>query len=122
MSHLTVYASYATEMLRLGVSLPALSQLQGHKDIAMTMRYLQVTQQDLQREFHQARQNAPHSVPALSVPEPTPTAGLPSIHQALAATRHLLEMYRRSLPCASNGADFETVAYALRGCGFGAAA
>jgi site-specific recombinase XerD len=89
--------TYATEMLRLGVGLPALMQLLGHNDIAMTMRYLQVTQQDLQREFRQARQNAPHSVPALSVPEPTGTAGLPAIQQALAATRHLLEMYRRSL-------------------------
>jgi site-specific recombinase XerD len=47
--------SFATEMLRLGVSLPALMQLLGHKDIRMTLRYVQVTQQDLQREFHQAR-------------------------------------------------------------------
>ncbi len=46
-------------MLRLGVSLPALMQLLGHKDIRMTLRYVQVTQQDLQREFHRARQNTP---------------------------------------------------------------
>jgi len=39
-------------MLRLGVSLPALMRLLGHKDIRMTLRYVQVTQQDLQREFH----------------------------------------------------------------------
>src|SRR6516164_568520 len=44
--------TFASEMLRLGVGLPALMQLLGHKDIRMTMRYLQVTQQDLQREFH----------------------------------------------------------------------
>jgi site-specific recombinase XerD len=87
--------SYATEMLRLGVSLPALMQLLGHKDIHMTLRYVQVTQQDLQREFHLARQNAPHRVPALSIPEHTGAADLPTIHQALASTRHLLEMYRR---------------------------
>ena len=48
--------SFATEMLRLGVSLPALMKLLGHKDIRMTLRYAEVTQQDLQREFHQARQ------------------------------------------------------------------
>ena len=30
--------SFATEMLRLGVSLPALMQLLGHKDIRMTLR------------------------------------------------------------------------------------
>jgi hypothetical protein len=89
--------SYATEMLRLGVGLPALMQLLGHKDIHMTMHYLQVTQPDLQREFHRARQNAAHCVPALSIPEHTSATGVPSIHQALAAARHLLEMYRRGL-------------------------
>jgi site-specific recombinase XerD len=91
--------SYATEMLRLGVSLPALMQFLGHKDIRMTLRYVQVTQQDLQREFHQARQNAaqPHRLPTLSLPTGILSADLPSIRQALAATRHLLEMYRRQL-------------------------
>jgi site-specific recombinase XerD len=91
--------SYATEMLRLGVSLPALMQLLGHKDIRMTMRYVQVTQQDLQREFHQARQNAahPHRLPTLPLPQYVHTAGLPGIRKALAAARHLLEMYRRQL-------------------------
>jgi hypothetical protein len=86
-------------MLRLGVSLPALMQLLGHKDIRMTLRYVQVPQQDLQREFHAARQNAaqPHHLPTLAVPNCTNTADLPGILQALAATRHLLEMYRRQL-------------------------
>ena len=90
--------SFATEMLRLGISLPALMQLLGHKDIRMTMRYVEVTQQDLHREFHTARHRAapPHQVPVLSVPH-TPT-DLPGIRQALAASRHLLEMYRRGLP------------------------
>ena len=89
--------SFATEMLRLGISLPALMQLLGHKDIRMTLRYVQVTQQDLQREFHQARQNAahPHRLPAL--PKDIPSAGFPGIRQALETARHLLEMYRRQL-------------------------
>ncbi len=86
-------------MLRLGVSLPALMQLLGHKDIRMTLCYLQVTQQDLQREFHQARQNAAHlhRLPTASLPPGIHSADLPGIRQALAATRHLLEMYRRQL-------------------------
>ncbi len=94
--------TYATEMIRLGVSLPALMQLLGHKDIRMTLRYVQVTQQDLQREFHLARrQNAVsyHQVPELS-PLSRPlseSSDLPGIRCALAATRHLLEMYRRQL-------------------------
>jgi len=84
-------------MLRCGLSLPALMQLMGHKDIRMTLRYLKVTHPDLQREFYKARQNTlqPYRLPKLSVP--AATADLPGIRQALAATRHLLEMYRRQL-------------------------
>ena len=85
--------SFATEMLRLGVSLPVLMKLR------MTLRYVEVTQQDLQREFHQARQNAahPHRLPTLALPKDMPSAGLPGVRQALEATRHLPEMYRRQL-------------------------
>jgi len=93
--------SFATEMLRLGVSLPALMQLLGHKDIRMTLRYLQVTQQDLQREFYLARQNAKqrYVLPKLLLPDYTSSTSsdLPGIRRALAAVRHLLEMYRRQL-------------------------
>jgi site-specific recombinase XerD len=91
--------SFASEMIRLRVSLPALMQLLGHHDIRMTMRYVEVVQLDLQREFHAARENAaqPHRVPIRSVPNVSPTADLPGIRQALTATRHLLEMYRRKL-------------------------
>jgi site-specific recombinase XerD len=93
--------TYATEMIRFGTSLPALMKLLGHKTIAMTMRYVQVTQCDLHREFHHARQNAAqsHQIPQLS-PAPLPSlfsADLPEIQRTLAATRHLLEMYRRQL-------------------------
>jgi len=65
----------------------------------MTLRYAEVTQQDLQREFHQARQNVahPHHLPTLALPQEIPSADLPGIRQALGATRHLLEMYRRQL-------------------------
>jgi site-specific recombinase XerD len=94
--------THATEMLRLGVSLPALMQLLGHKDIRMTLRYVQVTQQDLQREFYQAHQNAAqrHRLPTLATLPAGDTlrADLHGVRQALAAAHHLLEMYRRSLP------------------------
>lgn len=101
-SHVTPHRlrhTFASEMIRLGVSLPALMQLLGHKDIRMTLRYVQVTQQDLQREYNRARNNAAHShlMPVLPLPKNIHGAGLPGIHQALEATRHLLEMYRRQL-------------------------
>src|SRR5260370_4698912 len=92
--------TYATEMIRLGVSLPALMQLLGHKDIRMTLRYVQRTQRDLQREFHIARQNtvSHHQIPELSVSSPfSANSDLLGIRRTLAATRYLLEMYRRQL-------------------------
>ena len=64
------------------------------------MRYVKVTQSDLQREFYLARQNTiqPHHIPELPVSSPLlPSSDLPGIRRALAATRHLLEMYRRQL-------------------------
>jgi len=89
--------TWASEMLRCGIGLPALMHLMGHKDIRMTLRYLKITQPDLQREFYKARQNTARSYPLPSLSVSTATADLPGIIQALAATRHLLEMYRRQL-------------------------
>jgi site-specific recombinase XerD len=92
--------TFATEMVRLHVSLPAIMQLLGHKDLRMTLRYVLVTQQDLQREFHAARQNAQHHlVPKLALPASSSSviADIPGVRQVLTAARHLLEMYRRQL-------------------------
>jgi hypothetical protein len=66
----------------------------------MTLRYVQVTQRDLQREFHLARQTAVHfhQVPELAVSTSfSASSDLPGILHTLAAARHLLEMYRRRL-------------------------
>lgn len=91
--------SFATEMLRLGVSLPALMQMMGHRDIRMTLYYVQVTQQDLQREFHQAREKAPtgYTLPARPFLNTAAASDLPSIKEMIDATRHLMESYRRGL-------------------------
>jgi site-specific recombinase XerD len=94
--------SYATDLLRLGVSLMALKELLGHKDIRMTLRYTQIVQSDLQQQYHRARQNMAnrHTIPPLPHPSATPTEGLtslPALVNSLAATRHLLSMYRRQL-------------------------
>ena len=106
--------SFATEMVRLGVSLPALMQMLGHKDIRMTMRYVEVVQLDLQREFHRARQNplVLHSIPQLPLPSSTAglerldldrlRTGLDGVVDSLLAAQHVLEMFRRSLPKGSS--------------------
>ena len=86
-------------MLRAGVSLPGVMQLLGHKTIHMTLRYTQVSQRDLQHQYHLARQNIAslHSMPKLAISKAESNAGIPAITKSLAATRHLLEMYRRQL-------------------------
>jgi site-specific recombinase XerD len=93
--------TFATTMLRLGVSLPALMQLLGHTDIRMTLRYLDVTQQDLQREFHCARQRVAslHLIPKLPLPQTTipERVDLAAIRNAIAGVRHLLQLFRLEL-------------------------
>lgn len=94
--------SFATEMVRLGVSLPALMQMLGHKDVRTTLRYVEVVQLDLQREFHRARQNPVvlHSIPQLPLPSLTTApdrVDLATIRQAIAASRHLLRLFQPQL-------------------------
>ena len=89
-------------MVRLGVSLPALMQMMGHKDVRMTLRYVEVVQLDLQREFHRARQNPVilHSIPQLPLPSLTTAPeriDLVTIRQAIAAARHLLQLFQPQL-------------------------
>jgi site-specific recombinase XerD len=94
--------SFATEMLRAGVSLPALKELLGHKDIRMTMLYVQVTQNDLQEQFRQARQSvaARYVVPGLPrTLEATPKTamGIAAICSSLDGLIQSVEIYMRHL-------------------------
>jgi site-specific recombinase XerD len=56
--------SFASEMLRAGVSLPVLMKLLGHKSPNMTMRYLEITLSDVQHEFQLAQLHPRHLAPA----------------------------------------------------------
>ena len=92
--------SYATSMLRAGVSLPALMKLLGHHNANMTLLYVEVTQQDLQREYHAARLNPRHFVP---VPPVAQQIAIPDFASPDAATvstvfgsaLRLLDLYRQ---------------------------
>jgi site-specific recombinase XerD len=90
--------TYATEMVRAGVSLPALMTLLGHVKAEMTMKYVQVAGDDLQREFHLARSRPRHLVPQPKAPTISPRAGLEGVADALLFAQHAIEMFRRSLP------------------------
>lgn len=89
--------TYATTMLRAGVSLPALMKLLGHRTANMTLRYVEITQQDLQREFHLARQTPRHLLPlpaALPAADPD-TADVPAVVARLSAAARVLDLFRQ---------------------------
>ncbi len=90
--------TYATEMLRSGISFPVLMKLLGHVDPAMTMRYVDVALTDLEREFQLARSKPRHLAPQPKTSAVPARTGLDGIIDVLLATQHLMEMYRRPLP------------------------
>jgi len=90
--------TYATEMIRAGVSLPAVMKLLGHTTPRMTMFYVNITQTDLQRELHLARSQPRHVVPPprIQAPSKAAHADLASLLDSLRASQYLLEMCRRA--------------------------
>jgi integrase len=90
--------TYASEMIRSSVTLPALMKLLGHADPEMTMRYVDVTSNDLQREYHLARAKPRHLIPHPKAPTISPRTGLDGVIDSLLFAQHAIEMFRRSLP------------------------
>jgi integrase len=93
--------TYASEMIRSGVTMPALMKLLGHSDPGMTIRYVDVTANDVQREFNLARSRPRHLIPHPTAPAISPRAGLDGIVDSLLFAQHAIEMFRRSLPNAA---------------------
>jgi hypothetical protein len=73
-------------------------KLLGHTSPEMTMRYLDVALNDLQREFELARSKPRHLVPQPRVPSAPLRADLDGLIDSLLAAQHVLEMFRRTLP------------------------
>ena len=93
--------TYATEMLRSGVSLQALMKLLGHSTAKMTLLYTEFTQADLQREWSIARAHPRHLAPPPRAAASSTIgfhADLASVTHALQVAQHVLEMFRRTLP------------------------
>src|SRR6516225_383941 len=90
--------TYATEMLRAGVSFPALMKLLGHTSPEMTMQYLDVILTDLQREFELAHSKPRHRVPEPKVPSAALRSGFNGVLDSLRTAQHMLEMFGRTLP------------------------
>ena len=90
--------TYATEMLRCGVDLPALMKLLGHASPEMTMVYLDIALTDLQREFDLACSQPRYSTPPPRSPVSPTRAGFAGVRDSLLTAQHVVEMYRRTLP------------------------
>ena len=73
-------------------------KLLGHTSPEMTMQYLDVTLNDLQRAFELARSRPRHLIPKPKVPSAPLRTGLGGVLDSLLATQHVLETFRRSLP------------------------
>ena len=58
--------TFATDMVRAGISLPALMQLMGHADIETTMHYVQVSPQDVYLQYARAAAQCIHPQPGIS--------------------------------------------------------
>ena len=85
-------------MLRAGMGFATVMKLLGHTDPGMTMRYVDVTLTDLQREFQLARSQPRHLAPQPKI-SPTPLrSGIDGLIDSLLAAQHVMEMFRRSLP------------------------
>ena len=104
--------TFATEMVRAGVSLPALMQLLGHVNPKMTLLYARDHSDGLQREFHLARSKPRHLMPPPKGPASASKhrADLPGVLDSLQAAQHVLEMFRRTLPDGSDRRVLDRVA------------
>ena len=94
----TMRHTFGTEMFRAGVSFPAVMKLMGHTSPRMTLLYIQVVLNDLQREFEQARLKPRHLLPRPKTPVPDIRPGIDGVVDSLQAAHHTLEMFRRTLP------------------------
>lgn len=90
--------TYATTLLRAGVSLPALMRLLGHHNANMTLIYVEVTQQDLHREYSAALDSPRYLAPTPPVSTAADQSAPTSIRQALDVAIRLLDGRIRTDP------------------------
>jgi len=77
--------TYATELLRNGLNLLAVMKLLGHTNLKMTLRYLEVTNEDLGRAYLKAMETARERYATLKSP-PSSGEGCPEPPRSVDAT------------------------------------
>ena len=96
--------TFATTMLRAGVSLPALMKLLGHRTANVTLRYVEITQLDVRREFDLARLQPRHLIPIPRQSHWTDqdAADAPAVLRHLSGAIRVLDLYRQQNGSANN--------------------
>lgn len=96
--------SYATEMLRAGISLPVLMRLLGHRSLGMTLSYAEVTGLDVQRAYAKTIEalHSRHEIPTPPATPEKPGQTRDTIAADLDAIAARVESFRRD--CAENSA------------------
>jgi site-specific recombinase XerD len=104
--------TFATSMLRAGVSLPALMKLLGHRTANVTLRYVEITQLDVRREFDLARLYPRHliPVPAQSHSADQGAAEAPAVVRHLSGSIRVMDLYRQQ----AGGANDKPLQFLLR--------
>ena len=105
--------TYASGMLRAGVSFPVLMKLLGHTSPEMTILYVEVALHDLQREFQQARSKPRHLVPQPKTSLALTRIGVDGVIDSLRASQHALEMFRRLQPMSAARTSLDRLANRL---------
>jgi len=105
--------TYATEMLRSGVDLPAVMKLLGHTSADMTMLYLDVTLTDLRREYERALSQPRHLIPTPNTPATPFRSGADGVIDSLVYAQHVLELFRRTLNDKAVRRSFDRIANRL---------
>ena len=102
-----------SEMLRAGVGFAAVMKLLGHTDPGMTMRYVDVTLTDLQREFQLARSQPRHLAPQPKTSSVPLRTGRDGLIDSLLVAQNLMLVLRRSLPNGNAHARLDRLANRL---------
>jgi len=105
--------TYGTEMLRAGMGFAAVMKLLGHTDPGMTMRYVDVTLTDLQREFQLARSQPRHLAPQPKTSSAPLRTGRDGLIDSLLIAQNLMLVLRRSLPNGNAHARLDRLANRL---------
>jgi site-specific recombinase XerD len=115
--------TFATEMARAGMSVPALMKLLGHKTPKMTMRYVEVAQLDVRKAYEEAlvQIQAMHTLQARALPPHSSLSQQPESLQPLAlmaATIAVLESMRRDTPIPGQARQLHRFIKRLRKAGY----